>query len=101
MQAWLKITAMVLLVGPVAVIRDGSATAQAMDDSAAAFPEMLCDYCKDFTDSASNAGPVRSSYRPGEGYATESPGEGVFFQAPEEQASGVKFVQRQLGTGSR
>jgi hypothetical protein len=34
-------------------------------------PDTLCDYCKDYTDEATAAGDVRSTYRPGTGYARE------------------------------
>jgi hypothetical protein len=72
MRAWLKIAGTILVAGPIAVFFSASATAQALSDVTAVLPDTLCDYCKDFTDAATSAGAVRSAYRPGVGYATES-----------------------------
>jgi hypothetical protein len=94
-KAWFKIVTAGLLAAPIATIAGAPLTAQVWGDVNAALPDTLCDYCKDFTDAA-NAGPIRSSYRPGVGYATERQDEAAFLEARERQEAGLKLVARQV-----
>jgi hypothetical protein len=94
-KASFKIVAAGLLAGPIAVMTSAPLAAQVWDDVSAALPDTLCDYCKDFSDAA-NAGPVRSSYRPGVGYATERQDQAAFLQEQERQKSGLRLVARQV-----
>jgi hypothetical protein len=94
-KASFKIVAVGLLAWPIAVMTSAPLAAQVWDDMNAALPDTLCDYCKDFTDAA-NAGPVRSSYRPGVGYATERQDEAAFLQDQERQERGLRLVARQV-----
>jgi hypothetical protein len=57
----LLVLALAILNTPRASAADG----QEAQDS-------LCDYCKDYTDAAATADPVRSTFRPGIGYGQEA-----------------------------
>jgi hypothetical protein len=65
-----KLLAAGLLTIPLALVE---APAQTPDTVAAAEP--LCDYCGDYTDAATSAGSVQSTYRAGIGYATAPSGQ--------------------------
>jgi hypothetical protein len=69
-----------------------AATAQMREPVTTLQPDDLCDYCKDFTDAAVTGGPVRSAYRPGEGYATEGEHGTASVEPGDRQQSGVRMV---------
>jgi hypothetical protein len=97
MGTWSKIAAASLLASPIGLLGNPSAIAQVPGDAFAALPDTLCDYCKDFTDKATAAGPVRSTYRPGAGYASEPRGESTLVRPAERQELGLEIVEGALG----
>jgi hypothetical protein len=94
MGTWSKIAAASLLASPIGLLGNPSALAQEPGD---ALPDTLCDYCKDFTDKATAAGPVRSTYRPGAGYPSEPRGEATLARPAERQELGLEIVEGALG----
>jgi hypothetical protein len=74
---------------------DRRVAAQVPDTRRLEVPDVLCDYCKDFTDYATEAGTVRSAYRPGIGYAAEDKAASV--QPREKEEAGLQIVERQSG----
>lgn len=70
MKTWLKIATAALVTVAVAVLLVSAVAAQTGNpDVAAAATEQMCDYCQDYTDAATSAGTVQSTYRPLAGYA--------------------------------
>jgi hypothetical protein len=68
MRTWIKIVVATAVTFPL--LGNPLATAQ-VAGATTVMPDALCDYCKDYTDNATAAGPVRSAYRPGVGYAPD------------------------------
>jgi hypothetical protein len=52
-----------------------AAGAETTDAVMPASPEAFCDYCADYTDKATSAGMVASTYRPGVGYGNAAASE--------------------------
>ena len=82
MRTWSTLAAASLLASLTGNL---TAMAQVPDAASAALPDSLCDYCKDFTDQATAAAPVRSTYLPGRGYISQ----------PQSQLGSVRPVERQ------
>ena len=92
-----KLAAAVLMVCLCTSAEPGSAIAQAPVSAGAAEPDLLCDYCRDFTDAALATGPVRSAYRPGVGYA-EPTNAMASLQRQEQQEHDLRVVERRLSS---
>jgi hypothetical protein len=75
-----KTAAAVLLSASFATLGVGAAGAQTADAAMTASLESFCDYCADYTDKATSAGVVLSTYRPGVGYAAAPATQSVAMQ---------------------
>jgi hypothetical protein len=99
MGTFFKFAFTALVLSPLAVV--GNATAQTLGSPVSVQPDVLCDYCKDFTDAATAVGPVRSAYRPGTGYAEEQEKNVAPIQSHVQQVPELRVVQDHSTTKPR
>jgi hypothetical protein len=69
MRVLFKITAIVLVAAPITGANCGSIDIRW--DDVGTSSDLLCDYCKDFTDAAVASEPVNTAYQVGIGYSQE------------------------------